>query len=138
MTEDGTPKGTSSVTREQLASILQALGYLTRSVDRAEQSLFEETWELLAFNRRVSLHNLNTFLAAIEKISIGGKNLAAKIVNKRKFGGLDADGVFVLGEDVDVCNLSKRFAIFTKNKQLISEQVRLEQILNMQEASKKE
>ena len=104
--------------------------------DTAEQNLFCEAWDLLAHNSNyTTLQNLTNLLVAIEKIFVPEK--LPEIAEKRRFGGITHDGVYLLSDENEVNKVYSHFALFNKNKQLLNEQMRLEEILNQQETKKR-
>ena len=68
------------------------------------------------------------FLVAIEKIFVPEK--LPEISERRRFGGITYDGVYLLSDEIEVNKVYSHFALFNKNKQLLNEQMRLEEILN--------
>ena len=101
---------------------MSQLGYLTRTFDATEQSFFSEAWSLLSLDSvAVNLSNLITFLKAIDKM-VTFKCVDAEVVAKSsKYGALTENGIFVIRDDSEANAVFKNFALFSKNKQLLSE-----------------
>ena len=75
-------------------------------------------------------------LIAIDKIYIPERKYSESAL-KLEFGEMTSDGVFQIGDENEVNRIYHHFALFNKNKQLMNEQIRLEEILNQQESKKR-
>lgn len=57
-------------------------------------------------------------------------NDETNFVKRSRFGVVSIDGVFIVRDETEANAIFKHFALFSKSKQLLNEQMRLEAILN--------
>ena len=58
-------------------------------------------------------------------------------MRQSKYGAIGSNGIFAVRDEAEANAIFKHFALFSKNKQLLNEQMRLEAILSKQESVKK-
>ena len=86
----------------------------------------------------MQIQNLITFFLAVENIFVDEMQFYPEppITRKERRFGFLVNSVFYIQSEFEVNDLSKQFVKLNRNRQLMTEQIRLEQMLHQKEKNK--